>query len=42
MSDFPHDRPRFLAGVALDGWAAAIATAFLVLIVLGVLPRVHW
>lgn len=42
MSDFPNDRPRFLAGFSLDGWAVSIATAFAVLIILGVVPRVLW
>jgi hypothetical protein len=36
MTDFPHARPRL---AALDRWALAIATAFIVLIVAGVLPR---
>lgn len=42
MSDFPHQPQRFLSWPSLDGWAAAIATALVVLIVLGILPRVHW
>ena len=28
--------------VSLDSWAVAAASAFIVLIVLGVLPRVFW
>lgn len=40
MSDLPHQpqrsTPSFLAWLLLDGWAAAIATALVVLIVLGV------
>lgn len=39
MADFPHDPPRL---AALDRWAFAIATAFIVLIVAGVLPRLTW
>ena len=42
MSDLPHQPQRFLPELSLDGWAAAIATALVVLIVLGILPRVHW
>jgi hypothetical protein len=42
MTDFPHEPQRFLARVALDSWALAIATALIVLIVAGVLPRVTW
>lgn len=42
MSDLPHQPQRFLSSLSLDGWAAAIATALVVLIVLGILPRVHW
>jgi hypothetical protein len=40
MSDVPHEPQRFLARFSLDSWAVAIATAFLVLIILGILPRV--
>jgi hypothetical protein len=39
MTDLPHE-PRRLA--ALDRWALAIATALIVLIVAGVLPRITW
>ena len=39
MTDFPHE-PQRLA--ALDRWALAIATALIVLIVAGVLPRITW
>ncbi len=28
--------------LSLDGWAVLAATVFVLLIVLGVLPRVHW
>ena len=35
MTDFPNARRHS----ALDGWALAIATALIVLIVSGVLPR---
>jgi hypothetical protein len=42
MSDFPHVPQRFLARFSLDSWAVAIATAFVVLIIVGVLPRVPW
>ena len=37
MTVFPHDRRRL---AALDRWALAIATALIVLIVAGVLPRI--
>lgn len=40
MTDFPYEPlphvPRFSAG----GWALAIATAFIVLIITGVLPHI--
>jgi len=42
MSDFPHEPRRFLARFSLDSWAVALATALLVLIIAGVLPRVPW
>ena len=42
MTDFPHEPQRFLARFSLDSWAVAIATALLVLIIAGVLPRAHW
>jgi hypothetical protein len=42
MSDFPHEQQRVLTRVSADEWAAAIATALLALILLGVLPRVLW
>ena len=38
MTDFPHDE-RGGAPSALDNWALAIATAFVALIILGVLPH---
>ena len=38
----PHEPRRFLARFSLDSWAVAIATALIVLIVAGVLPRVPW
>jgi hypothetical protein len=39
MSDLPHEQSRL---TAVDSWALAIATAFVVLIVIGVLPRMSW
>jgi hypothetical protein len=39
MIHFPHEPQRM---AALDHWALAIATALIVLIVAGVLPRVTW
>ena len=39
MTDLPHQPQRLLV---LDRWALAIATALIVLIVAGVLPRVTW
>jgi hypothetical protein len=41
MSDQTHSvarKPRF----SLDSWAVLAATVFVVLIVVGVLPRVPW
>lgn len=42
MTDLPHERRRFLARFSLDSWAVAIATALVVLIIAGVLPRLTW
>jgi hypothetical protein len=42
VTDLPHHSQRLLARLPLDGWAVAIATALLALILLGVLPRIHW
>lgn len=42
MPHLPHKPQRFLARLPLDSWAVAIATAFLVLIIAGVLPRIPW
>ena len=46
MTDFPRQpqrsSPGFLARFSLDSWAVAIATALMVLIIAGVLPRVPW
>lgn len=42
MTDFPHQPQRLLARFSLDSWAVAIATALVVLIIAGVLPRVPW
>ncbi|HEY7997610.1 MAG: hypothetical protein WA743_06820 [Pseudolabrys sp.] len=42
MSDHTHDPRRFLARFSLDSWAVAIASALVVLIVLGVLPHISW
>jgi hypothetical protein len=39
MTDFSHEPRRHSA---LDSWALAIATALIVLIVAGVLPRISW
>ena len=41
MTDFSHE-PRLLQRITLDSWAVAIATALVVLVVLGILPRVPW
>jgi hypothetical protein len=40
MTDLAFEASRFLARSSPGGWALAIATAFIVLIVAGVLPRV--
>ena len=42
MTDFPNPQPRFQTRISLDSWAVALATALLVLIIAGVLPRVPW
>jgi hypothetical protein len=42
VTDFPHHPQRLLARLRLDSWAVAIATALLALILLGILPRIHW
>jgi len=42
VTDFPHDPQRLPARLSLDSWAVAIATALLALILLGILPRIHW
>jgi hypothetical protein len=42
MSDFTHQPQRFLARLSVDSWAVAIASALVVLIVLGVLPHISW
>ncbi|MGB8895706.1 MAG: hypothetical protein WCD13_15585 [Pseudolabrys sp.] len=39
MTDFPHKRRSVLQPSALDNCAVAIATALVVLILLGVLPH---
>jgi hypothetical protein len=39
MSDFPHKRER-ISG--LEAWAFAFAAALVVLIVVGIVPQVHW
>jgi hypothetical protein len=39
MSDFPH-KPERVSG--LEAWALAFATALVALIVVGVVPQVHW
>jgi len=43
MSDHQsaHHSPRFsLDWFSLDGWAVAVAVAFIVLVIAGVLPRI--
>jgi hypothetical protein len=42
MTEFPHQPQRLLARFSLDSWAVAIASALVVLIIAGVLPRVPW
>jgi hypothetical protein len=41
VTDFP-DPQRLPTHLSLDNWAVAIATALLALILLGILPRIHW
>jgi hypothetical protein len=40
MTGFPNVPPRLLQRITLDSLAVAIATAFVALVVLGILPRV--
>ena len=40
MSDFPHHPRRYAAEPSLESWIVAIATALLVLLIAGVLPRI--
>jgi hypothetical protein len=42
MADFPDERQHFLSRFSLDVWAVAMATALVVFIVAGVLPRIPW
>jgi len=46
MSDLSQKRPRAEQGIvarfSLDSWAVALTTAFVLLIIVGVLPRVPW
>ncbi len=42
MTDFPHQPQRFLARLPRDSWSVAIATALVVLIIAGILPRIPW
>jgi hypothetical protein len=39
MSNYPH-KPKRISG--LEAWTFAFATALVALIVLGILPQVHW
>ena len=40
MTDFANEASRFLVRSSPGGWVLAIATALIVLIVAGVLPRI--
>jgi hypothetical protein len=42
MMDYPRDPERVLEQLPFDSWAVAIASALLVFIVVGVLPRLSW
>jgi len=42
MTDLTNDPPRPQTRFSLDSWAVAIASALVVLIVLGVLPHISW
>ena len=42
MTGLPDERQRLLSRFSLDAWAVAIATALVVFIVAGVLPRIPW
>lgn len=42
MTDYPRDPERALARLPFDSWAVAIASALLVFIIVGVLPRLSW
>jgi hypothetical protein len=40
MTDFPYEPQPYVPRLSGGGWALAITTAFIVLIITGVLPRV--
>jgi hypothetical protein len=42
MMDYSRDPERFLARLPSGSWAVAIASALLVFIIVGVLPRLSW
>jgi hypothetical protein len=42
MTDVSNNPPRLQERFSLDSWAVAIASALVVLIVLGVLPHISW
>lgn len=39
MTDFPYEPQPYVPRLSGGGWALALATAFLVLIITGVLPH---
>ena len=42
MADYSRQKRRPAALLPLESWALAFATALVVLIIAGVLPRVSW
>jgi hypothetical protein len=42
VSDFPQEQRHLLADISPDGWVAAVATALLAFVLLGILPRMFW
>jgi hypothetical protein len=39
MTDFPYEPQPYVPRLSVGGWALALSTAFIVLIITGVLPR---
>lgn len=39
MTDFPYEPKPYVPQLSFGGWALAASTAFIVLVITGVLPR---